>query len=80
MRTVQDCSGCLLLELHRSYEQAVWEITRLFSVKSSGIYSTSTYRYAARIETKEGPTFLGDFAKPPKVTINFVICVPVRIE
>jgi len=56
----------------------VWEITGLFSVKASGMYNTSTYQYAVRIETKEGPTFLSDFAKLPKVTISFVIRLSVR--
>jgi len=65
------------LELHRSYEHNAWEIAGLFNVKASGMYSTSTYQYAVRIETKEGPTFLRDFAKLPKVTISFVICLSV---
>jgi hypothetical protein len=43
----------------------VWEITGLFSVKATGMYNTSANQYAVRIETKEGPTFLRDFAKLP---------------
>jgi hypothetical protein len=56
----------------------VWEIAGLFSVKASVMYSTSTYQYVVSVGTKEGPTFLRDFAKLPKVTISFVIYLSVR--
>ena len=57
----------------------MWEITGLFSVEASGMYSKSTYQYALRIKKKKnGRKFFSDFAKLPKVTISFLMRLSVR--